>query len=215
MRAFFHNLVASAMATRYLVSYAVLVIALGYGILTIFSYVPLYTKIGAPVPVIFTGLYTGVFGLVVSIWYLWVIRPNTFIAAPSVWHTIYTQTDRTGLLWLNLLALATVIGVTFWLRTVFVNAYLTDAAIFFAIVIGAPLVIDLLPFRRPRRAVVPQNGQTLLEIASALAPDQTSRQDLLGALYAYNQLNVLLPSYTDPNDYLPDGLVIWIPPEIA
>lgn len=216
MRLFFRNLIASIAATRYLVSWMLIGIALLYGILTLFSYVPLYTdlaiQLNISIPVFFGLLYGAVFVLVVTIWYLWVIRPEMFITAPSFGHTIYTQTDRTGLVWLNLLILALIAGITYWVRNGFVNAYLIDATVFFAIVIAAPLCLDLLPFTRPRRAVVPLAGQTLLEVATTLAPDPTARQDLLGALYAYNRLNLLLPDYIDPNADLPDGLVLFIPP---
>lgn len=231
---FVRSIVGALGATRYLISGVVALIVVVYSVLSMLDILPLYTRladqIGLSTPLLLALLYLVVAAIATIIYYLQLVRPPVVMRVSSSWRAIYRQTDRSGVVWLDLGILAAAVAVGVLARRVFTIPYLIDAVVFLAIVVGFPIAIDLLPTQAPRRALAPQHGRTLREIAERLAPDPLRVPEVVRALYDYNDTilhrndcygvddDTLSPTY-DPAMPLEDrplrhGIVIEIPPRL-
>jgi hypothetical protein len=207
-------LVSASGATRYLITLIVTIIVLTYAVLTEANVVPMYTVLAQslrlPVVTMFMLLYLGVLVLLTSVWYLWILRPTDSINAQISWRGVYRQTDRTGVVWLNVCMLVGLVIGAYVAFRVFPQTYMRDGAIFLATVIALPLLLDFLPAQRPRRVITTADDGSLQAIATRLRTDQVPEATITTSLMIYNELDLTMPELAGAN--LPEGMVIEVPP---
>lgn len=213
----FRHFIATIGATRYLISLIVMLIVLGYALLTFFDYVPFYAELASQLylssRVLLVLLYLSVTILVTLIWYQWVIRPEQPTYNQHALRSLYRLSDQTGLIWYDILLLAVLLASYFAAPRLLTDIHLRETARFLTFVIAIPILIGLLPTQRPRRVVVPP-GRTLRQIAQNLAVGENQVEEVMRRLTTYNELNLLLPDNNENqlDQELPVGMVIEIPP---
>lgn len=214
MAAVLEAFVSTIGATRYLISLLVVVLALGYALLTQLGIVPLYTLLaawlGLAVPTLFIVFYLIVLVGVGIVWYLWVLHPADSMRAQLSWRGVYRHTDRTGVSWLDVVLLIGLVAGAYVASVVLRQDYMQHGAIFLAVVIGFPMLIDFVPAQRPRRIAVSATDRSMRSIVNGLASNRTAPERVLNSLMIYNQFDPADPVYTEPE--LPEGMALEIPP---
>jgi hypothetical protein len=152
---------------------------------------------------------------------LWLVSTLASASAISTgWQYIYRQTDAAGLRGLNVFVLLVVAGGMVLSQALIDDAATREVALTLALVCAAPLLVDMVPARRPRRLIAPQDGRTVHEMAERLHRKQrmsASPEALGGALlYANDQhLRQQAPHcQRQPDEPLPEGIALEIPPEV-
>lgn len=205
------TLVTAYAATRYLVSIICGVAVIVYGTLWMFRYVPSDTALAGAVGLTPAALLAILYLIValacISAWLLMMRSATETGQTPLTVRPIYRQTDRSGLVWLDTVLIITIPLLVLMLRDV-TNINRT-ALTFLALLIVIPVIVDLLPAQRPRRAVTPQHGDTLAAIERMLQiQDAGITTDVL---ISYNDLEEKLPGVTASTS-LPPGMYLEIPP---
>jgi hypothetical protein len=191
----------------------VVVIVLGYSLLTLVGIVPFYAlwarDIGVPSLFLLLALYVNTVLLCSVVWYLWVLHPNDSINAQLAWRGVYRQTDRIGVWWQGIL-LALVVGVVAYFALPAVREEYREAVVYLAIVVNLPMLSDLFPPRRLRRIVASPDDRSALDIAERIMTSPDQNDHVLNSIALYNELDPKDPKLAGPD--LPDGMIIEIPP---
>lgn len=203
-------------ATRYTISLVAGMIVLAYGGLWVAGLVPsdteLASRLGISIPLLLGLLYVLATTALILLWYFTVEQSAELRPVPEVARRIYRQTDVHGLRWFNLLLIAIILIALFLLPEV--ERIDHPVSVFLGIIALIPLVIDLLPFQRPRRLLVPKHGETLNDLAESLGEQMGDEIERLrtynkGVLTDYEQR---LKTALTPFTALPPGMFLEVPP---
>jgi uncharacterized membrane protein len=163
-------------------------------------------------------LTIGIAALLAALWLL-----SALVSASAVstgWQRIYRQTDAAGVRGLNIFVLLVVAGGVVLSQALIEDAATREVALTLALVCAAPLIIDLVPGRRPRRLIAPQDGRTVREMAERLHRKQrimASPEALGGALLLANDQHLKQQAphcQRRPDETLPQGIALEIPPDV-
>jgi hypothetical protein len=217
----FRGIARAVGATRYMTSAFVMFIIVLYEMLAATGYVPHPAVLMGDLPgVTLYMLFSLLAVFIVSLlWYLWVLLPGVPLSVQLEWWRVYQQSDPAGLRTFNLsLLLLAAAGVLFS-QSLFDDEHTRDTLFWLAVLLVLPILFDFSPSRRPRRVVVPQDGRTMNDLALHLLKAQRQLATpavVIAALYAYNaeRFSRQAPHCRDnPDERLPDGMVLDVPPD--
>lgn len=225
MRRRFRIVLEAFLAIHHFIHFLVFIFTLIYSVLTVLTITPLYinlsVSLGIPSWLLLIFIYLLVAIVIISLWW-WQVQRSGGRNVPRIWKWCYRQTDRTGTLFLDAIVMFAAVSCMVSVILYFRNVYLIEPTIFLSILALFSTFLDVLPIQRPRRAVVPLHGNSLRDIANRLAQaQQVAPEHYLGLLVNYNRLDRYYDPdngpYKGPDETLPDGMIIeippWIPPE--
>lgn len=211
-------------AVRYLASLTVVLVFLAYGMMSVRGWLPFYSQLAAQVRLPTIALLILAFLLitviVMGLWYWLVGRDGSDPTFLYQSRPIYQQTDRTGLVPLNL-GLLFLFGVgSYFMVQYDGDRYMREGALFIAAIFALPVLVDFLPVR-PRR--VPIRGgdaerRTSAAVAELFAPPGEPVDAIVQSLVEYNDLASVLSELGSAGSDdlaeqpLPPGMVLQIPP---
>lgn len=209
---------AGIAATRYITATCIYGIALAYGLLHMFGWLPhtthLSEQLGIQVSVLLATFGGGIWFIWIFIWAFFVASPTSSNDTQRAFRSIYRQTDVAGTTALNLIAII-IIAIVVIIAISKTNIQ-RDILVFMSVVAGLPILMDFLP-AHARRFVArsfedSSHADTLLSLTEIISGNSvivTQRQAVISALIAYNDLNQEFESAK-----LPSGQLIEIPPKV-
>lgn len=208
---FVREFFGSFMAVRFVVSLVTSFIILTHAVLSLTGRVISYTDLASQLRLTPMALLILTYLLVAILmslpWYFLVGRQQAQPDVAGRLRLIYRQTDATGLGWFDGLMLAAIVIGLVFVQRYFTHTFFLPAA-FLAALAVLPTLLGLLPVR-PRRAIVPEHGRTLMEIAHHVSR-RDAPEDVVQRLIDYNELS--MRNGQTPDTPLPEGMMVEIPP---
>ncbi|HEX8230993.1 MAG TPA: hypothetical protein VF826_17020 [Chloroflexia bacterium] len=200
-------------ATRYSVVLALIALVLIYAGMSELNWLPPYTSVaswlGVSSLLLLLLIYLALVSIAIIAWYFWIVRPTDSIRLQMRWKGVYRQTDRTGLVWVDLVLLVGVVAGAILALLMLLSPVLSDPALVMALALTLAILLDFLPGQRPRRVAL-RPGQTLRDVAEQVTPSHTATDRVLADIWIYNELDPTDRHYNGPE--LPEGMFVEVPP---